>query len=418
VTRLTLSSYRYRDALLPSLSDDPIYPYPRLDFDKVKSPTASTFTAVVLENPYLTVTVLPELGGRIYAIRDRITGRNITYRNPVIKPTRWGIRGWWLATGGIVWAFPTEEHGLNEWRPWSYGIERVPGQVSVTVSDREDRTGLVVAVKITLDAAHAYLTLRPSIQNPTSSSQTYQFWLNAMLSLSGNKVSDDTRFVLPASTVRIHSSGDGSLPGSGTDISWPQYGGRDFSTYRSWQGYLGFFASPAKANYVGAYDTVADQGVVRIFPREAAPGVKFFAPRGLDPKLWTDNNSSYFELWGGVTPTFWDNTTLEPNQTLAWTEHWYPISGLRGALNYADQLAAVRLQGFENRVEVAVAPTQAITGKVVLWLDGAPAKEWPATLRPGRPWRQTWKLTGTASAIGLQLVDGQGQVIARYGQAP
>jgi len=419
VTTLKIPTYQYQNALIAASPEDSVYPYPRLDFNAVGPPVSKQYTAIVLDNPYLSITVLPSLGGRIYRIRDRVTGRDITYRNPVIKPTHWGIRGWWLATGGIEWAFPTEEHGLNEWRSWKYYTRQSATQASITVHDTEERTGMIVWVRITLDGTHAYLTLEPGIHNPTTSPQPFQLWLNGMLSLSDNQVSDDTRFVLPASNVRIHSTGDSRLPSPGTDIAWPNYDGRDLSLYRSWQGYLGFFAAPASANFAGAYDTGTDQGVARIFQHETVPGVKFFAPRGLDPGLWTDNQSSYFELWGGVTATFWDTKLLEPGQTIEWAERWYPVSGLRGAFNYADDMAAVRLAALENRIEVAVAPTQAITGKVALWWNGARIIEWPSSMRPGRPFRQTWgQGEAVAGTVGIQILDRYGNVLARYGNAP
>lgn len=419
VTALRIPTYQYQDALTPTAPEDSIYPYPRLNFDKIRPPIAKNYTAVVLENQYLSVTVLPSLGGRIYRIRDRMTGRDITYRNPVIKPTQWGMRGWWLATGGIEWAFPTEEHGLNEWRPWKYRTEQGATQASVIVHDTEDRTGLIVWVKITLDATHAYLTLAPGVHNPTDTSRSFQFWLNAMLSLSKNSVSDDTHFVVPASTIRIHSTNDANLPMAGTNIDWPVYSGRDLSLYRSWQGQLGFFANPANANFAGAYDVRADQGVVRIFPRESVPGVKVFAPRGIDPSQWTDNNSGYFELWGGVTPTFWDTTTLGAGQTLEWTERWYPVSGLRGAFNYADDVAAVRITKLEKQVQLTVGPTAWMSGKVVLWLNGNKVSEWFATMSPGRPFRQTWNATVPMDGgLDLQILDKRGQIITQYGDSP
>ncbi|MCZ7671376.1 MAG: DUF5107 domain-containing protein [Chloroflexi bacterium] len=65
-----------------------------------------TFQAITLHNRYVSATVLPELGGRLYQFTDKMTGRQLLYNNPILKPTVWGHRGWWLASGGIEWAFP------------------------------------------------------------------------------------------------------------------------------------------------------------------------------------------------------------------------------------------------------------------------------------------------------------------------
>ncbi len=353
--------------------------------------------------------VVPELGGRILRWTDRTTGRQLLYVNPVIKPTHWGYRGWWLATGGMEWAFPTEEHGLNEYRPWQY--ERLWN--GVRVWDTDDRTGLTVEVRITLDAEHNYFTLVPRIGNPTASPQSYQFWANAMLTLSDtNAPSPDLTFILPDDAVTVHSTGDGALPGPGGQMTWPFYGGRDFSRYSEWQRYLGVFANPAQAGFVGAYDVGSDQGVVRVFPHTLATGVKIFCLGDLDAGLWTDDGSRYFELWGGLTPTFWSYWTLDPGATVAWTERWYPVSGL-GGYNWANEEAAIRLIPSGDSGEVGVATTRALNATVVLRRGGVEVQRWETFIAPGQPFDATG---GSASSgdWGVQVLDGDA-VIAQMG---
>jgi len=113
---LTLRAYDWRSALTPTTADDPIYPYPHLDFDRVGDPIDLTTTVVVLESTNTRLTIAPEFGGRLLRWFDKRTQRDVLYVNPVLKPTHWGYRGWWFATGGMEWAFPANEHGLNEWR--------------------------------------------------------------------------------------------------------------------------------------------------------------------------------------------------------------------------------------------------------------------------------------------------------------
>jgi hypothetical protein len=176
---ITISSYQYDhpDCLIVTSPGDFVYPYPRLNHDCVmqKPLIERTFNAITLHNSYVAVTVLPELGGRLYRWQDKVTGRQLLYANPVLKPTAWGNRGWWLASGGIEWAFPTDEHGLNEYRPWDYSTEVLSDTVSITVSDVEDQTGMTVGVTITLDADHTYMTLAPFVLNDTAVSHPYQY---------------------------------------------------------------------------------------------------------------------------------------------------------------------------------------------------------------------------------------------------
>jgi hypothetical protein len=404
-------TYGYEDGFQPTGPDDSVYPYPRLDLSKVGPPAPRTYKAIVLQNGYVSLTILPELGGRVYQWIDKATGRHLLYENPVIKPTSWGYRGWWLSAGGIEWAFPVEEHGLNEWQPWNYSISGS----SVTVNNVEARTGMEVGATISLDSSHAYMTLQPWAKNNTTEAHPYQFWLNAMLTLGGNNVSGQTQFIVPAGEVTIHSTGDGGVPSGGT-MSWPTYGGRDMSWYGNWGGYLGFF-SPSR-EYSGLYDHNADQGMVRVHAPGWPAGTKFFGPAGLSPSLWTDDGSSYVELWSGATGTFWSNNILEPGASVGWLERWYPVSQM-GGVSYANESAALRLVGEDERTNISVAVSSITTGEIELWAAGQLVANWSVSLYPAQAFRATW--TGSVNEIktlGLRLTNQNGVVLAQTGQLP
>lgn len=406
---VTLNSYGWEQALVPTAPDDPVYPYPRLNRDAVAPPGPRSYTAVYIQNEYVQLIVLPELGGRILRWTDRTTGRQLFYANSVIKPTGWGYRGWWLATGGMEWAFPTEEHGLNEYRPWQH--ERLWN--GVRVWDTDDRTGLRVEVTVQLAAGSSRVTVTPRISNPTAQAQPYQFWANAMLTLSdSNAPSPHLVFVLPASEVIVHSTGDGSLPGAGAAMSWPLYAGRDFSRYSEFRSWLGVFApQAADAGFAAAYDLGADQGIVRTAPAWVR-GVKLFCMGDLGSELWTDDGSRYFELWGGLTSSFWSYATLEPGAAVSWSEHWYAVSGM-GGLSWANGEAAVRLAAAGDGVELAVETVRPQAVTVVLRQGGAEVARWQAEVGPGRPFRTAWGPGG--GPWGVEVLDSAGGTLLRFG---
>jgi hypothetical protein len=407
---ITLTSYGWQDALQPTAADDPIYPYPRLNFDAVGGPAPRSYTAVFLQNDYVQAVVVPELGGRILRWTDRTTGRQLCYANPVIKPTRWGYRGWWLATGGIEWAFPVNEHGLNEYRPWSY--ERLWN--GVRVWDVDDRTGLRIEIIIQIEADGSALIISPRLSNPTSENQRFQFWINGMLTLSdANAPSAALTFVLPDDAVTVHSTGDGSLPAAGASMGWPVHNGRDFSRYAEWRQYLGIFADPARSGFVGAYDMAADQGMVRAFPETTATGVKIFCLGDLPADLWTDDGSRYFELWGGYTPTFWDDAMLPSAKIVGWTERWYPVSGI-GGYNWANEHAAIRLTPQGESVELAVAAASAFEADIALRRGGVEVQRWPARIAPDAPFTATSAPAPGEGDWGVQVLAGD-EIIAQMG---
>ena len=313
---LTLYAYDWRAALVPTDPADPIYPYPRLDFDRVGAPADVKTDVVVLESAGTRVTIAPEYGGRILRWFDKTQQREVLYVNPVIKPTRWGYRGWWLATGGMEWCFPTNEHGLNEWRPWHYWTFSGDGYAGVTVYDRESRTGLDVSVTIVL-YANERVSIRPRVMNKTGRAQHFQFWINAMLPYSPS-----ARFELPARQVEVHSTGDASLPGPGQIMDWPVYQGRDFSRAAEWQQYLGVFAARLTRNRVAVVDPANGARLNRSFPPASARGVKLFLLGDLPSDLYTDDGSRYMELWGGYTRTFDEDAVIYPGATITWVEYW------------------------------------------------------------------------------------------------
>ena len=417
-TTVTILTYGYEQGLQATQPDDPVYPYPRLDFSQVGAPALQAYQAIVLENGYVSVTILPELGGRVYRWVDKATGRQLLYENPVVKPTSWGYRGWWLGAGGIEWVFPVEEHGLNEWRPWNHSTGYTVNGLSVMVSNVEDRTGMEVGATISLDTDHAFFTIQPWARNNTVEAHQYQLWLNAMLTLGGNHVSGQTQFVIPSSQVTVHATGDGGLPGAGGIMNWPVYSGRDMSWYRNWRGHLGFFVPAVYAGFVGLYDHSVDQGFIRAFAPGWPAGTKFFGPAGLSHSLWTDDGSTYIELWSGATGSFWSYGTLRPGENVSWSERWYPVNGL-GGFNYANESAALRLTDTGSGAEISVAVSVLTKGNVTLWASGQLVGNWPLTLYPGQAFRTSWaRPPGVGGTLGLRLENSGGTTIAQTGKVP
>ncbi len=387
-TQTTITMADWAGALVPSTPEQPFYPYPALNFDAVGPLTAQTYPAVVLENAYVRVLLLPQLGGRVLHWEDRVTGRRLTYYNPAIKVTRWGYRGWWLATGGIEWAFPTDEHGLNEYRPWQYRLLGGEGWRGVRVWDQDDRTGMEVAVTLRLYEGRSDLAIVPQITNSTGESQVFQFWMNAMLTLSGGQgPSSDLTFWVPTETMMVHSTGDGSLPGPRSLVSWPVYQGRDLSRHGEWRNYLGLFAVEARGA-AGAYDRQAEQGIVRVYPSQVARGVKIFALGDLPANLYTEGGSRYFEFWGGYNRTFFpeDYATLEPGSLVSWEERWYPIHGI-GGLDWANGDLALSLEVTGAGVRVGAQAPYPMSVTLTLLQHGQPQAVWQPQLGPATPFR-------------------------------
>ena len=339
---ITIPSHHFLPALVREESESYNMPYYRLDWDRYDPApiTDASFTLVILENEHLRVSLLPELGGRIYQLVDKSTGRNLLYQNPVLKPTRWGPpeMGWWLAAGGIEWCLPVEEHGYEWAVPWQYEVRSLSGrsggpagkEVFLWDTDAQDRLQAHISVSLYPDEVRLHIS--PTIINPTRNAITFKFWLNAMVAPAGdNRLTRDTLFLFPAEDVIIHSTSDERLPGADEIIPWPVYDEVDWSRLGNWHQWFGFFQFPrAEGGIQAVFDVSTGSGLVRTYDDKVARGAKFFGlgwePDALPSDLYTDDDSDYVEMHGGLAPTFAGNFRLPAGKSVAWRETWYPVS--------------------------------------------------------------------------------------------
>ncbi|MGQ9547854.1 MAG: DUF5107 domain-containing protein [Roseiflexus sp.] len=341
-TTLTLPTYDYSSALVPTLPGDPIHPYPRLDPARPGLLQPRTYRAVVVENRFLELTFLPELGGRLYRAVIKSTGQNIFYQNPVIKPAPFGQRGWWLGAGGLEWAAPTEEHGYLEAFPWNLALETQSDGLVVRMTTFEQQRGFDMTATVRLRANEGSMTTMLIAQNRTGSAQPLQMWINAALAPAANRVGPATHFVVPIDQMIVHATEDRALPPPRTRVEWPLYQDREISYPSTWNGYVGLFAAHPPS-FIGLYDLQADMGVAATCSAGCV-GAKVFAfSSNFDRRLFTDDGSDYAELWYGAQPTFWDDPLLDAGEQRVIAASWIPLQGL-GDLAAASEHGAMGVQ--------------------------------------------------------------------------
>jgi hypothetical protein len=376
-TTLTISTYPYADYLETHYSAAYNIYYPWLDRAAYDAsgpvPAPHDYTAVIAENAWLRLTFLPELGGRLYGIEVKSTGEQLLYQNPVIKPTHWGPPddNWWLAAGGIEWCLPVEEHGYEWAVPWGYSYAATADGATVTLWDSLAGDRIRARIGVYLPADQAAFQITPRLENPTAVPVAFKFWHNAMLAPgAANTVGSELRFVVPVDQATVHSTGDDRLPGAGLPMDWPVHGGVDFSRLGNWDEWLGFFARPQAAqDWTGVYAEGIRRGVARVFPHGIAVGVKGFGfgwAHPIDWHEWTDDGSTYVELHGGPSPTFWDTMTLDAGGALEWTETWLPVGGLPALSGATAEMAlGLKAAGSDLRLGLQAAGQQ---DGLSLWL--------------------------------------------------
>jgi len=426
VTSITIPSYPYYDHLEPRYrSEYNMYLF-YLDwgayYNSHPNATPRSLTAVILENDYLKLTILPEIGGRIYSCEFKPTGNNEFYSNSVLKPTHWGPpeQGWWLAAGGMEWCLPVEEHGYESVKSWAYTTASATDGVTVTLRDTTADDRIRATINVYLPSERGYFVVQPRIENPTASTISYKYWTNAQIAPGpNNTLSGELEFVFPVDQVTVHSTGDSSLPGEGQAMSWPWYGGRDMSRLGNWHEWLGFFERPAaQRGFMGAYDHSVDEGLARVFPTDVAQGAKGFAfgwSNPLSSDEWTDDDTYYAELHGGLAPTFADSVSLAAGAHVEWSEVWYPLAGI-GGLTFANREAALYLdkEGSTAHVGVQGTRTRADT-RVVLWRTGDAQPllaQRVSTLGPAHPFSTTHTTDAALSQLVLTYLDDTDGLLA------
>ncbi len=422
-TTITLPTYPYQEYLIEVF--DPVYNMSVLYFNRPTyeqtnpTPEPVDYTAVVIENPYLRLTFLPELGGRLYSAVVKATNQEIFYQNEVVKPSRYGVlqpyeANWWLATGGMEWAYPTQEHGHRWGVPWTYRIEESDEAVTIILSDLGDNR-VSVDVAVTLQVDSPIFEVAPKLVNNGPNTIPVQFWLNAALALSSNSMSRRTQFIVPSDEIEVHSRGEEGwlMPEAQLMTDWPEIDGRDLSDYRQWQNYFGFFVPEPDLSFMAAYNPDTDLGVVRLIEPDTLGNKLFAFSTQFDDRSYTDNNAQYFEIWGGVNRGFWPEADIQvaPGEVIEWQERWWPVAEVNG-ITWANEQAAIGVQRIADTIELSAILAQQRQGEVIVSADEEILLSKTFTTEPAMPLR--WEFRANDVPLDIQLLDEQGQILLQY----
>ena len=365
------------------------------------------YDAVVLENEFIRLIILPELGGRIYAAHDKTNeDLDFIYHNHVIKPSLVALRGAWIS-GGIEWNFPTRGHTTNTFSPVAHKIiEAEDGSVTCVVGTTEWVRRMKWAVGITVFPDRSCFRTRIALRNPTLTHNRAYFWTNAAV-----HAWPDTRVIFPPA--------DHTFAGMRRDPEpWPVNRGKDVSWYKNTPFAHDFFCG-VPGDYHGAYNADHDCGTVHTASRYESPGQKFWtwgtAPSGaIWEDLLTDEDGQYIEVQAGRLPTQGDTWIFEPHMQEQWDEYWYPVRNMKGFVK-ANAEAAVNLAPGEGSVFVAVNTTREYRDAILRLLsDGKQVTSRRLTVSPGKAWQEAVPVEDAGKNWQLELRDASGCPIIGY----
>ncbi len=393
-----------------------IYPYPTVE--KISDEKRDkAYQAVFLENEYIRVMILPELGGRIQRAYDKTNGYDFVYYNHVIKPALVGLTGPWIS-GGIEFNWP-QHHRPTTFMPVDYQlVEHEDGSRTLMVNDVDQMYGTKGIASFTLYPGKAYIEIRGQLYNRTPMDQTFLWWANPAV-----PVNDYTQSIFPPDVhaVMDHGKRDVSRFPIATGVYYKHdYSeGVDISRYKNIPVPTSYMAEKSKYDFVGGYDYRQRAGILHVADHHVSPGKKQWTwGCGDFGKAWdrnlTDEDGPYIELMTGVyTDNQPDFTWLKPFEEKTFKQYFMPYKAV-GPVKNATIRGAVNLEVREEGVYVCVYATERCQGAAVrLIYDGVVVYEEETLLSPVDIYEKTIGVTvEDETKLRVEAVCGERTIVA------
>lgn len=419
-----------------------VYPLPVIDAVATE-PQPQEWKAVHIENEFLRLMVLPEIGGRIHVGLDKRTGYDFFYRQNVIKPALVGLAGPWIS-GGVEFNWP-QHHRPATFMPVETAIERdLDGSVTIWCCDHDPMARMKGMHGICLHPGKAVVELRVRLYNRTLQTQTFLWWANA-----ATRVHERYRSFFPQDVLFAADHAKRAI--TEYPLSQSVYYGIDYAE-RARKGVpaeempsqflpdgsylpndLGWYANiPVPTSYMivgsrgdffGGYDYAAEAGTVACANHHISPGKKQWTWGNHDfgyawDRNLTDGDGPYVELMSGVyTDNQPDFSFLAPGETKTFSQFWYPISEI-GAPDLANLDAAVRAERIQDRIRIHLQSTRALPGSVIRLFSGErEIGSWRGDLNPAQPLHYSFDQMLSSEDFFAVTLEQNGTVLLRYAPA-
>ena len=356
-----------------------VYPYPvieRISDERVDK----EYNAIYIENEYLKVMILPELGGRVQMAYDKVKQRHFVYYNHVIKPALVGLAGPWIS-GGIEFNWP-QHHRPSTYMPVDATIEEHPdGSVTVWVNEMERMFHQKGMAGFTLRPGCAYLEIQGRLSNRSPLPQTFLWWANPAV-----EVGDHYQSVFPPDVNAVFDHGKravSSFPiATGTYYKMDYSAGVDISNYKNIPVPTSYMAVNSKYDFEGGYENDTQGGMLHVASHHFSPGKKQWTwgngdfGRAWDRCLTDDDYEGapgvfrpYIELMAGVyTENQPDFTWLMPYEEKQFVQYFMPYREL-GIVKQASKDLMMNIENADGgKVHLKIAATSRQKVRVTLSL--------------------------------------------------
>lgn len=349
-----------------------VYPHPVIEkISDIK--TDKAYKAVFLENDYIKIMVMPELGGRIQMAYDKIKERHFIYYNSVIKPALVGLTGPWIS-GGIEFNWP-QHHRPSTFEPVDYTIEaHKDGSKTIWVNEVERMFRTKGIAGFTVYPDKAYIEIKGKLYNRTPFSQSFLWWANPAV-----KVNDDYQSIFPPDVYAVFDHGKrdvSSFPvAKGVYYKVDYAPGTDISRYKNIPVPTSYMAIRSKYNFIGGYEHDTQAGLLHVANHHISPGKKQWTwGHGAFGQAWdknlTDEDGPYIELMTGIfTDNQPDFSWLQPYEEKTFTQYFMPYSEV-GIVKNATKMAVLGAVYSGREIDLKIYFTSKYPSVQVLLLKG------------------------------------------------
>lgn len=380
--------------------------------------------AVHLENAWIRLMLLPDLGGRIHIAYDKTRDYDFVYRNNVIKPALVGVGGPWIS-GGVEFNWP-QHHRPGTYLPMEIEIERsADGAVTVWHSDLDPLQRMRGTHGVRLRPQEATVEVAARLHNRTTEPQTFLWWANVAAA-----VHEDYQSFFPTDVCHVADHARRAItafpcadrPYYGVDypaLAAERPGADRIDWYANIPVPTSYMVTDTQDEFFGGYDHRAGAGFVHWAERDIAPGKKQWTwgdgeiGRAWDRQL-TDDDGPYVELMAGVfTDNQPDFSYLAPGETRTFSQFWYPIQDI-GIAHQATREAALSVEVEAGRARIGVAAVRAARVQVRVRRGAEVVHEAEADVAPGRPYLAQVAVPGAVSRDDLvvDVTEGDRSLVA------
>ena len=345
-----------------------IYPYFRYD-GFTTTAQQKEWKVVELENDFIKVTILPEVGGKIWSATEKKTGKDFLYNNHVVKFRDVAMRGPWTS-GGIETNYGIIGHTPNCVTPVDYvTMKKEDGSVSCIIGVLDLLTQTQWRLEINLPKDKAFFTTQSSWFNGTPLEQPYYTWMNTGIKAKGN-----LEFIYPGTHYLGHE---------GEYSDWPinKSNGKNISFYEqnNFGGYKSYHVFGSYTDFFGGYWHDDDYGMARYSTHDDKAGKKIWiwglSQQGMIwEKLLTDTDGQYVEVQSGrlfnqsaekSMNTPFKYRSFAPNATDSWTEYWFPVVHTKGFVK-ANEYGALNVRYENGWLKINFCPVQKIDETILI----------------------------------------------------